>query len=211
MAQFNPVQFLRDAARNSPWVVIAIALHAVIIAVMSVIYLAGGREAASTVTTNITLASALPDVIQPPEVIERKAPPKNEEEEIVDYEHEMQYIPTDIAEDLTKEVGDPNAADSSGATGGTAIAAGSGPGHFSSGAPSVYSTRRAGKGVGGNPRGPTQGTEKAVREGLLWLIRHQQPDGSWDATSLPEICSKGTKCVAEGSKYPEFWQQGLTG
>ncbi len=213
MAQFNPVQFLRQAAKNSPWVVIAVALHAVIIAVMSVVYLTKERAAGILPPTNITLNTKLPEVVQPPEAIERKAPPKNEEEEVVDYEHDMQYIPTDLAtEDLTKEVGDPSLdASSNGATGGTAIAAGAGPGHFSAGLPSTYATRRVGAGNSGRPGGPTQSTEKAVREGLLWLMRHQLPDGSWNAAALPGVCVKGPKCVAEDAKYPEHWQQGLTG
>ena len=210
MANFNPVQFLRKAARNSPWLVIAIALHAVIIAVMSVIYMAGGREKAINVATNVTLAAPKAEVVQPPEVIERKAPPKNAEEEVVDYEHDQQYTPTDVSDDLTQEVGDPNADNSNGAPGGTAIGAGVGPGHFSAGV-STFSTRRVGKGNKGVNRGPTQSTEAGVRFGLIWLMRHQQADGSWNATALPATCVNDKKCVAAADKFPEFWQQGLTG
>jgi hypothetical protein len=208
---FNPIPFLRTAAKNSPWVVIAIAIHALIIAVLSVIYIAGGREKSNNTATNVSLNTALPPVILPPEVIERKAPPKNADEEVVDYEHEMQYTPTDVAEDLTKEVGEnTDDAASNGATGGTAIGA-AGPGHYSTGRPSAYATRRAGAGIFGQPRA-NQGTERAVRDGLLWLVRHQQADGSWNMTALPAICKQGSPpCVAANAKFPEYWGDGLTG
>lgn len=197
--------------KNSPWLVIAVALHAMIIAVLSVIYIAGGLEKSNNTPTNVSLSTKLPEVVQPPEIQERKAPPKNAEEEVVDYNHEMEYIPTDIPEDLTKEVGEQTDEGSSGATGGTAIAAGAGPGHFNFGKPSPYATRKGGTGVFGQPRGPTQGTDKGVRDGLLWLIRHQQADGSWNATALPEICKAGSPCVPATAKFPEYWQDGLTG
>ena len=213
MAQLNPIRFLRSAARNSPWVVIAVALHAVIIAAMSIVYLTSHAKEAKPTDTKVTLSEARkPEVVQPPEVIERKAPPKNEEAEIVDFEHEMQYVPSDEPEDLTQEVGDPTAESSGGASGGTAIGVGEGPGHFSSGKPSAFSTRRVGTGNKGRAaKGPTQGTEKGIREGLLWLARHQQSDGSWNATALASTCPSEKKCVAATDKYPEFWQQGLTG
>ncbi|MEO6710370.1 MAG: hypothetical protein ABI054_04795, partial [Planctomycetota bacterium] len=210
MAQFNPVQFLRNAARNSPWLVIAIALHAVIIAVMSVIYLAGGREKADTTATNVTLATKREEIVQPPEEIVRKSPPKNAEEEIVDPEHTMEYTPAAENEDLSMEAGDPNAESAGGPTGGTPIGAGNAPGHFGGGT-STLSAIRASKGGGKGRGGPTQMTETAVRFGLLWLIRHQQADGSWDAQALPGCCVNDKKCVGPNDKYPEFWHQGLTG
>src|SRR5687767_13318950 len=122
MAQYNPIQFLRTAAANSPWVVIAVALHAVIIAAMSIVYLASHANEAKPTDTTVTLADVRkPEIVQPEEKIERKAPPKNEEAEIVDFEHDVQYVPTDVPEDLTQDVGDPNAETAGGPTGGTAI------------------------------------------------------------------------------------------
>ena len=59
MAQFNPIQFVRQAAKNSPWVVIAVALHAVIIAVMSVIILNKEKAKGLETPTNITLNQKL--------------------------------------------------------------------------------------------------------------------------------------------------------
>src|SRR5262245_44546813 len=223
MANFNVVQFVKTAARNSPWLVIAVAIHVVVVAIMATVYLTGHREQEKDSSTSVTIANheALPDVEQPPEIIDRKAVPKNEEAEIVDYEHEQVYIPTSEPEDLTKEVGDPTAdpSDSSGGTtGGTAIGVGEGPGHYGTGRPNAFSGRRLGTGGrhGRPPLGVTQSTEKAVREGLNWLIRHQKEDGSWSATVFPDACVKDVKghspCFAQGAQAIDArWDEGLTG
>jgi hypothetical protein len=39
--------------------------------------------------------------------------------------------------------------------------------------------------------GGTAATEKAVAEGLDWLVRHQEEDGSWDADGFAAHCEKG--------------------
>jgi hypothetical protein len=41
---------------------------------------------------------------------------------------------------------------------------------------------------GGDP------AERAILDGLRWLVRHQNPDGSWSATSLAERCQADAPC-----------------
>src|SRR5204863_3239423 len=116
---------------NAPWVFMAVMIHVVIIAVMSVMYM--GHKAAAKVedVTSIAVSKpkeeALPELVQPPEAIDRKAIPKNEEAEVVSYQEDV-YIPTTEAtpEDLHLDRGDPNALDNlrpGARTGGTATAA----------------------------------------------------------------------------------------
>ncbi|MCA8960669.1 MAG: terpene cyclase/mutase family protein [Planctomycetes bacterium] len=49
--------------------------------------------------------------------------------------------------------------------------------------------------------GGSEATEAAVRDGLDWLVRHQEEDGSWDPERFTRHCA-GNRC--QGSGYPEF-------
>ena len=83
----------------------------------------------------------------------------------------------------------------------------------------VYDSIGVGGGAGGRYGGPRGGrrnlvsrgggamTESAVAAGLLWLARHQNPNGSWGCASFQNQCP-GTKC--EGTGEPQF-DIGLTG
>jgi hypothetical protein len=114
-AGFNPVAALRNFARNSPWIFMAVALHLIIIAGAAVFYTASHeqkREEEPTtvaVTRKTETAEELPI---PPEQIDRKAIPKNEEREIVSFEEDV-YIPTNesVPEDLSQDRGDPDSVD----------------------------------------------------------------------------------------------------
>ncbi|MBI2921154.1 MAG: terpene cyclase/mutase family protein [Planctomycetes bacterium] len=61
----------------------------------------------------------------------------------------------------------------------------------------------------GQPGGgvPTKTTENAVTDGLRWLARHQGPSGGWSAQGFHSQCS-GSKCSGEG--YSDF-DSGETG
>src|SRR6185436_5647537 len=76
-----------------------------------------------------------------------------------------------------------------GTTGGTAIGVGAG-GHAGLGVPSAFGGRTLGMGGGGKVLscGLTQGTEKAIRDGLLWLARHQDEAGRWSGATCSQIC-----------------------
>ncbi|HET6201578.1 MAG TPA: prenyltransferase/squalene oxidase repeat-containing protein [Planctomycetota bacterium] len=193
---------VKSAVRNSPWMVIAVMLHVVLIAVMSVVYIHHARQKEEASPTTVAVAAPKEmqeDLVEPPQVIDRKAIPKNEQAEIVEYERDI-FIPHSEQqpdEDLTQEAGDPDSLTNlpSGASGGTAMGVG-GAGHYSKGV-SPFSSRRPGTGQAarGRAAGATQGTEKAVLEGLRWLLRHQNPDGSWDVESLNDRCIPESRCL----------------
>src|SRR5262245_50323198 len=47
-------------------------------------------------------------------------------------------------------------------------------------------------------RGATAQTEEAVLEGLRWLLRHQNGNGSWGADSSRSHCSPDRPCIPTG-------------
>ncbi len=209
--------FFLNLARNSPWLFIAILIHVIVGFLLAVVYVKQHFEKEETNATVLTVAAAgkpAEDIVQPPEQIDRKAIPKNQDAELVSYE-EQSYIPTEVLEeqDLHLDVGDPNALDNlpPGATGGTSIGVGIGPGHYASGGPSAFASRRAGGGGRGRNTGPTQGTEKSVLEGLRWLLRHQNEDGSWSAATVGSRCCEKQKCVPADGEYKPYFDEGLTG
>jgi hypothetical protein len=55
--------------------------------------------------------------------------------------------------------------------------------------------------------GGNKETDSSVLSGLLWLAKHQNPDGSWGAKSFPNQC-QGAKCSGPGD---EQFDIGLTG
>ncbi|MFH1228695.1 MAG: hypothetical protein V1701_12445 [Planctomycetota bacterium] len=78
-----------------------------------------------------------------------------------------------------------------------------------------YDVVGIGGGLGGDGKGRTSGrikkalqqTEDAVFAGLLWLAKHQNPDGSWGAKRFMNQC-KGARCSGPGE---EEFDVGLTG
>ncbi len=211
------VRFIKGAARNSPWLMIAIAIHAILGASAAVFYIA--HEAAKEDTKAIEIGVSAQreqaePVVQPEEKIDRKLVPKNEEVEIVSYEEEtFQVTEPPEEQDLYLDAGDPEALDDTppGATGGTSFGVGDAPGHFGTGVPSGLATRRLGGGGKGRRTGPTQGTERAVLEGLRWLVRHQNPDGSWGSDTLRERCTPDRPCIPAEVEVQPFYNEGLTG
>ena len=211
---FNPMVL----ARNAPWVFMAIALHAILIAGAAVWYVAKEaakkQEEATQITVSKPREESLEEIVLPPEVIDRKAIPKNEEAELVSFEEDI-YIPTtEVQEDLHLDRGDPTALDNlptGGTTGGTAIGVGEG-GHYGTGRPSPFGGRKLGSGPRkGRAGGPTQGTEKAVLDGLRWLVRHQNPDGSWGALALKSRCVPEAPCYDAKLAMTDHYDEGLTG
>ena len=215
MKSFNPITL----AKNAPWVFMAVALHVILIAIAAVLVVRNEAKKKEEQNTQITVSQPrdeLPEeLVQPPEVIDRKAIPKNEEAELVSFEEDV-YIPTTESqpEDLHMDRGDPTALDnlpSGGTTGGTAIGVGEG-GHYGTGKPSPFGGRKLGTGPRkGRAGGPTQGTEKAVLDGLRWLVRHQNPDGSWGASSLKSRCIPEAPCYDAKLAMNDHYNEGLTG
>lgn len=224
---------IRVWVRNSPWLVIALLIHVLVVAVMSVIYIAHERAEVSAPPTAVSIAKTPldlpPPIEEPPEIIDRNSVPVLPNEEEGPVNPDENYIPEAAAGrvgeitdeiDPTKDAGifnpDPEALSNlpSGATGGTPIGVGS-VGHYGTGTPSAFVSRRAGGGGrgggglgqgGGGGRGGTK-AEAAVLSALLWLKKHQSPEGNWDADGFPALCEKN-QCGGIGSAAHDV---GLTG
>ncbi|MFN0241927.1 MAG: hypothetical protein ACKVWV_03470 [Planctomycetota bacterium] len=213
---------MRNLTRSSPWLVMAVAIHVILGAIAAIAAIAvvhTNSEAREEVVTSIHVSGSretLPeDFVLPPEPIDRKAIPKNEQAELVSFEEDV-FVPTTEAqaEDLHLDRGDPAALDnlpSGGTTGGTAIGVGAG-GHAGSGLPTAFGGRRLGLGVPkGRTGGATQGTEKSVLEGLRWLARHQNDDGSWGASSIAMHCTTNPPCaVVSDVEHGKTFDVGMT-
>ena len=211
----NPISFLRNAMKNAPWLVMAIAIHVIIIVVLGIMYVAKEKPKQKEEAVQISISKPredLPVEEIKPEEIDRKAIPKNDENEIVTFEEDV-YIPTTetVPEDLHLDRGDPTSMDdvtTGGTTGGTAIGVGTGGHHGTR--PSPFGGRKLGTTKKGRAGGPTEGTEKAVLEGLRWLIRHQNPDGSWSATNLKDRCNPDSPCYDSKDEFHPLYDEGLT-
>jgi hypothetical protein len=225
-------QLLYTFLRNSPWITIAILLHVLIFAVLSVIYIKHQRPVKRTEDMAVSIAQTpleLPPAIEePPEIIDRSSVPILPTEKEGPVNPDPNYIPDaapgrqgEITDEIdpTKDPGifnpDPEALSNlpSGATGGTPIGVGA-VGHHGTGTPSAYASRRAGgggKGGGGLGQGGGGGrggkAEEAVNKALIWLQRHQSPDGSWDSDGFSSQCKKNT-CSGPGNPIND---PGLTG
>jgi hypothetical protein len=165
-AGFNPVAFVRGAIKNTPWIVIAVVIHVIAFAVMGVWMISSHKAeeqaapASVTVTKKAEEEAVEPDT-PPPEIIDRNAIPKYNEAQQEGPVNPDEVIIPDAAPgrrgeitdntDPNKEPGefnpDPEAPANlpSGATGGTAIGVGK-VGHFGTGKPSAFVSRRAGAG-----------------------------------------------------------------
>ncbi len=217
--RFRIFRFIRGAYRNSPWLFIAVGLHVIVFAGMSILYihheLKPKREIPSTIAVGATRTEIPLAVPPPPEVRDRNKIPEQTDAQVVDRDLATFIPPADepVEEDPYADIGDPTGTDDAapGASGGTSIGVGV-KGHYSTGRPSTWVSTRPGMNKRGNPpRGSTVGTEKAVLEGLRWLVRHQSEDGSWGPESCRARCSAKTPCIPSDAELQPFWNEGLTG
>jgi hypothetical protein len=237
-AGFNPVAFVRGAIKNTPWIVIAVVIHVIAFAVMGVWMISSHKAeeqaapASVTVTKKAEEEAVEPDT-PPPEIIDRNAIPKYNEAQQEGPVNPDEVIIPDAAPgrrgeitdntDPNKEPGefnpDPEAPANlpSGATGGTAIGVGK-VGHFGTGKPSAFVSRRAGaggrgggglgQGGGGGSGGATKQTETSVMWALRWLKNHQSPGGNWSGAGFDAQC-KMNRCDGPGESTYDPGQTGL--
>ena len=224
---FRPVAFAKATIKNAPWIVIAVVLHVVAILVLSIIYVKTHKPESDVKPTTIGVGKSNPDDVPEPDVapepiIDRNAIPKpqNRDAELIDAETADALAadtPTERGlEDLSKDVGDPADAAPSLPSGGTSLGVGASGGHFGTGKPSAFVSRAGagkGDGTGRLPTGETEKTDRAVRLGMIWLVRHQQPDGSWSNAKLKDVCEPKGACSAEfkGEETTAQYDEGLTG
>lgn len=87
-------------------------------------------------------------------------------------------------------------------------------GHFGTGEPGAFVCRRFATAtrtvVRKLPQGATAETETAVLEGLRWLARHQNDDGSWSA-AFTSHCTGGQPCGSSSPQVDSTFDEGLTG
>src|SRR5262249_45383961 len=141
--------------------------------------------------------------------------PENVEAELVSQDV-AQLLPQESASerDLTQDIGDPNSVSDlpdSDPTGGTSIGGGAGAGHRGTGTPSPFAARPLGTGLkkGVLRGGPAQGTEEAIRLGLIWLVRHQNENGSWSSLTCKDHCPPDKPCQPDTGKGPQGYVDGL--
>jgi len=211
--------------RNSPWLSIAALLHLLVFTVFSVVYVTHQKSAERQRDLAVKFAPApvaLPVVAEPPPILDRgEIPlltPRQTEELTPAYVPDAAVRSGEITDetDPTKEPGiynpNPEALSSlpSGEPGGTPIGVGA-VGHRGAG-PSAFTTRNLGPGGkggggGGGPDGATTVTREATNAALLWLQRHQSPDGRWSAADFSAQCKRNT-CGGAGNPAHDV---GITG
>lgn len=210
-------------ARNSPWILIAIGLHVIVGAALSVVYIRHERQKSHASATEIAVGTTRQEperVIPPPEELDRKKIPDNEQvSELVSIEEEATFVPSEeLPEevDYTEQVGDPTGVEDgdTGSDASTSIGVGIG-GHRGDGNPSPWLSKRPGNGgargkgrlpIGGVP----VGTEESVLEGLRWLVRHQDEDGSWSVNTLEQHCNRDSPCIPQDLELDTSFDVGMT-
>jgi hypothetical protein len=212
---WNPVSSLTRAARNAPWIVMAVVLHLAVLVVLSIWYVAQDKRPAEVPPITIVLrgnVETLPEEdVKPIEVIRDNAiPPIDREQELVTFE--VEYLP-DVpftTEDVV--TGDPTSALEVGDLqnmGSTAIGVGEG----------------GIRGAGVDPFGPGKGKGRIhgfqdsqkdrrqeyemVLKGLTWLARHQNADGSWTTSGLRSQCDPAGCAEAKADANP-LYDEGVT-
>lgn len=206
-------------AKNSPWLMIALGLHVIVATGMSVVYIRHERQAANPQATEIVVATTRPETPQallPEEPPERHKIPEQRRAELVPFEEVAAFVPTEEPQeevDWHDTLGDPTGSDEDGfTTGGTSIGVGTG-GRRGTGTSSGILGLRPGKDgrpQRGRPPGAQVATEKAVLEGLRWLMRHQNADGSWSAATLHTHCSTRTPCIPPDPALDTSFDVGMT-
>jgi hypothetical protein len=230
-AKRKPTHWLIRAILVTPWWLISVGLHVLLLLIMSFIYmerLLAVYEGEVTLTIHRAEQPVLNDFERPRDVFERKGIPKDEagpptEEPAIFFPEAKESDHNESAdnEDYHQMKGDSKEFLSyiKGDAGGFR-------GRQDSKTPGVYDTMGVGPGGGGGGRyggrfggrenlvargGGTYATEGAVLAGLRWLARHQAEDGHWGARSFQEQCGKiiEGKCAGNGHEDNDVGVTGL--
>jgi hypothetical protein len=221
------VQEERSWISNAPWWFISAGIHLVILLIATLVFIERhlaieAGEVSLMVTAPRT--NMIQELERPRDVFERKGIPKDEpgaptEEPAIFFPEAKE---SDHNESADNEDYGQMKGDSKDFTSYIKGEAGGFRGRQAGKNPGVYDAMGVGGGGGGGGRyggrfggrenlvargGGTRATESAVLAALKWLARHQNPDGSWGATSFSNQCV-GQKCSGGGD--PEY-DAGLTG
>jgi len=214
MSSLNPVTLVRNVSRNSPWIVMAVALHLLLLAGAMIFYTVDEPEA--VVDSGIEISTLEPrtpvETLPEPEPVPRRPLQPQDVEKLVEYTPTW-VIPTapsdepfgdpDVDADLPPEVPSTN----------TAI--GVGPRGIGGRRPSPFTTIGPGVELGpgiltGSGGPPEKQAIVSVLSGLRWLARHQNEDGSWGAISLASRCDADHACSDTHKSWVESYDDGLT-
>jgi len=221
------VQEERSWISNAPWWFISAGIHLVILLIATLVFIERHMAIeAGEVSLMVTAprTNMIQELERPRDVFERKGIPKDEpgaptEEHAIFFPEAKE---SDHNESADNEDYGQMKGDSKDFTSYIKGEAGGFRGRQAGKNPGVYDAMGVGGGGGGGGRyggrfggrenlvargGGTRATESAVLAALKWLARHQNPDGSWGATSFSNQCV-GAKCSGGGD--PEY-DAGLTG
>jgi hypothetical protein len=215
------VRFVRGAYQNSPWLVIAIGLHAIALLYLSI--RAFGREPEHEELPAVAIRQRFepppPAPLELPEVppLRPLVPPLSGTVELVDVEPAFLPEPNPDAP-LDEQVGTPDA------TGGeytgidTSTSVGVGPFKGNRGKErGGLSFRPGSEGLEGRdkrgspPHRPPQDVEASILAGFTWLARHQSRDGGWCLPALRSLCDKRRPCIPLEASVVSHYDEGLTG
>jgi len=224
MRTWNPFESIRRGARSSPWVVMSVFVHVIVIAALSVMYVrkhaSRNEEPPGVMVVTPPRVSDTVELPEPPAPIERSVVPPQIEGELVAKDEMLDVVRSDVAkpEDLTQPIGDPSSDspfDIGGNSASSAIGAGAGGGSRGNG-PTADSRSGTGKGPfkirrGRDLKTSPIPTDRAVLDGLRWLVRHQNPDGSWGADTLKDRCDPEHPCYNPKDNLTDNYNEGLTG
>ena len=216
------IRFLRTTARNSPWLVIAVALHVALLASLALVKLTGKPPVEEGGVTHVVVPK-IPDlapVLPKDKQIDRFAIPEKQPIELVPTP--IEYLPTMPADkdpDFHKEVGSTDTPpDAEFELPGGSSTNGVGPGKPHRGKPGspFGGPGTGGGGVryppgGGRIPGPSKPTQESVLAGMTWLVRHQRADGSWSPLGMSALCTPGSPCIPADASVTANYDEGLTG
>ena len=184
----------RQIFKLAPIWLASVAFHIIILLVMSSIVIGVQQKVSGTDITTINLENKMPlpsDEIEP-EFVETPIERETDKEKIL--EQNIDNQPEDDNSDdqdiITEQIFRKKGNDPIGIGGG-------------------FGDPNRRKGHGRGIKGPKKPpTEDAVLAALIWLARHQNPDGSWSAQRFAHNCEPGVRCTGAGD---EAFDIGLTG
>jgi hypothetical protein len=218
VGQDGEEQITKTVVRNTPWVMISIAVHAIVIAYFSVQYLANERKGEQIQIQSIQIKeTSVADVVEPPpeEVRREEIPeiPDEDVEPVVNFEDPAVEDPAG-REDLENPTTNPDGAPipGDGFTGSTSIGVGVG-GHeglrVSPQAGKLGNGGGLGNGkYGDRNKGGNHKFSKVIAEALEWLARHQDPKGYWSCGGFSGRCQEN-KCSGDGDASHDVGATGL--
>ena len=209
----GPAGAVRRLCLSSPWVAISITVHAVIIAIASIVYFARGAVADDGEAAQIAFVPPREDLVEPPppQVIDRAVPELREVG--LEFTSDPVLVDEPVGSTTTDDADRGGVDDGRGTddfTASTAIGL-HGPGRFGRAPSSIPGQSRPGHhrvpGGKGGPEHPDQ--NERVRRALMWLRRHQDDDGHWDAANFMKHDASGEPCDGPGNPVNDVGVTGL--